>query len=207
MFCPQCGTELPDEANFCTDCGTQIESRAAEPSPRPADDGEPILTVRPVFIPWVTLAKVLPFQLFGTAWGAGFLGGFSMVGLRGLGLSFPTWAPFVFWGALAFVGIPLVAYLLKKHTYEFTEYNFYRDRLEYTEGYLQAEDKRVRYDNVVEASMKRGIIQKRYGLGTITLKTPGTTYSRDTFTSSGIKLADIPEPEKVYDTIQDIAGV
>ena len=113
MFCPQCGTELPDDAQFCTDCGAQIESEAAEQSPPPEGDDEPILTVRPVFIPWLTLAKVVPIQLFGTAWGAGFLGGVTMFGLEAVGLDLPTAAPFVFWGALAFFGIPLVAYLLK----------------------------------------------------------------------------------------------
>ena len=65
----------------------------------------------------------------------------------------------------------------------------------------------MRYDNIVEASMKRGILQKRYGLGTIQLTTPGGGQSNNDFSSSGIKIADIPNPQEVYETIQDVAGV
>lgn len=207
MFCPNCGTELPDDASFCTDCGSQLQA-AQEQQPAQPDDGEPVLTVKPVFIPWLTVAQILPIQIFLTIWAGGFLGGFSLAGIKLLDLNIPSWAPFVFWGGLVFVSLPFLGYLIRKHTYDLTEYTFYRDRLEYKEGFLEAESKRVRYDNVVEASMKRGIIQKRYNLGTIHLKTPGGGGGDDnTGRSSGIKLANIPEPERVYETIQDLAGV
>ena len=35
MFCPKCGTRLPDEAAFCTNCGAQLAAfRPAAPAPQ-----------------------------------------------------------------------------------------------------------------------------------------------------------------------------
>ena len=165
MYCPDCGTEVPDDARFCTQCGSELAAASTQaPQPEP-DTGEPLLTVKPVFLPKLTLAQLLPFQLFGTAWAAGFLGGFSMAGIGALKLNIPTYAPFVFWGVLAFIGIPALGYFVKKRTYEQTEYRFYRDRLEYTEGFMEAQDKRIKYENVMQTSMKRGVFQKMYKIG------------------------------------------
>ncbi|MDR2672743.1 MAG: zinc ribbon domain-containing protein [Coriobacteriales bacterium] len=30
MFCPNCGTQLPDTATFCGNCGTQLQAQAAQ---------------------------------------------------------------------------------------------------------------------------------------------------------------------------------
>jgi len=207
MFCPNCGTELPDDANFCTECGSQIQA-AEQQSAAKTETGEPLFTVKPVFIPGLTILQLLPFQFFGTAWLAGFLGVPAVILIQVLDFNVPMWAPFVIGGAIGFFGIPLIGYKLMKRTYELTEYTFYPDRLEYTEGYLQAHDKRVRYDNVVEASMKRGIFQKKYDLGTIYLKTPGGGGTGSSSSSwSGIKISNIPDPEEVYKGIQEVAGV
>lgn len=32
MYCPACGTEVPDEANFCDACGQALDNPAAQPS-------------------------------------------------------------------------------------------------------------------------------------------------------------------------------
>ena len=36
MFCPRCGSRIPDGAKFCASCGTQLGERAAAPVPAPA---------------------------------------------------------------------------------------------------------------------------------------------------------------------------
>lgn len=38
MHCPQCATELPDDARFCGACGTNIEQHAASEGPAPAPE-------------------------------------------------------------------------------------------------------------------------------------------------------------------------
>lgn len=204
MFCSQCGQQLPQNAKFCASCGTAVDGGGQRVAQEP-DTREPVLTVRPQFIPWVTIAAIIPLQIFFTLWGGGFFGGFSMVGLQVLDLPIPPWAPFVFFGALFFFGIPIIAYTAKKRTYDQTEYRFYKDRLEYAEGFWTAEDKTVRYDKITETALRRGVVQKKYGLGTIFLATPATGFQQGKSTS-GIKIVDIEEPEKVYGLVQKLVG-
>lgn len=39
MFCPNCGSEIPDSAQFCASCGTRLEARRV---PEPTDDRDPL---------------------------------------------------------------------------------------------------------------------------------------------------------------------
>ncbi|MDD3116891.1 MAG: hypothetical protein PHO45_05935, partial [Victivallaceae bacterium] len=110
------------------------------------DDGKPLFILRPHFIGWVTILSVLPIQLFMTVWGAGFFGGFSLLAIKSLGLSLPPVLAFYFFGGLFFFGIPIFAYSTKKRTYRQVEYKFFRDRLEYAEGFWTAENKTVKYE-------------------------------------------------------------
>ncbi len=40
MFCPECGTEMPDDARFCGECGTSVAPAAGGATP-PAGNGAP----------------------------------------------------------------------------------------------------------------------------------------------------------------------
>lgn len=52
MFCPNCGTQLPDDAKFCGSCGTNLASMGAgAPSVVPAADPAPALTPNPAPAP------------------------------------------------------------------------------------------------------------------------------------------------------------
>jgi uncharacterized membrane protein YdbT with pleckstrin-like domain len=202
MFCRECGTNIENDAKFCSNCGTATSS--TESVKKPAyDTGLPIITARPMFIPWVTIASVIPIQIFMTVWAGGFFGGFSMFGIEALGLSIPTWFPFVFFGGLAFFGIPLLTFYAKKRTYEKTEYKIYSDRLEFAEGFWTVENKTVKFKNVTEANLRRGVIQKNYGLGTVALSTPATGFQQGR-ARSGIRISDIQNPEHVYNKILEL---
>ena len=104
-----------------------------------------------------------------------------------------------------FLGVPLIAYLAGKLTYAKTEYRFYKDRLEYAEGFWTIENKTIRYDRIVEVSMRRGVIQKAYNLGTIFLATPAGAPGGKT--ASGIQVKDIENPEDVYAALQKLIGI
>lgn len=233
MFCSRCGEKIEDDARFCSHCGAAVsgpvvsgapvsggrtsgmrvsgayDSRESESAPGPdlrrPDTGEPLFVVRPRFLGWVTALSVLPIQFFMTVWGAGFFGGFGLFAVQVLGLRVPPWFTFALFGVVFFLGVPIVVYTAKKRTYARTEYRFFRNRLEYAEGFWTAVNKTIQYDRITETVMRRGIIQKRYGLGTIFLATPATGY-RQGRAASGIRLLDIEEPERVYDTVQRLIG-
>ena len=205
MFCKECGKQISDDGKFCPNCGTAQTVDESRPRSQEADTGKPLLTLRPVFVPWVTILSVLPIQLFLTVWGAGFGGGFSMFAVKTLDLPLPTWATFVFFGCLFFFGVPFVAYTAKKRTYAKTEYRFYKNRFEYAEGFWTLENKTIKYNKVTETSMRRGIIQRKYGLGTIFLATPATGFQQGR-AMSGIRIADIENVEEVYAAVQKLVG-
>jgi hypothetical protein len=103
-------------------------------SPADTDRGRAMkFSLKPVFIGWITLLVQLPLQLFFTVWCGGFFGGMG----KSLGIfAGDSQAPFIFFGALAFFGVPLVAYIGKKLNYARTEYSFSGDQIDFEEGFF-----------------------------------------------------------------------
>ena len=166
-------------------------------------------SLKPVFVGWITLLYLLPFQLFFTVWAALFFGGMG----KSFGI-FPqdSSTPGVVIGALAFFGIPLVVYVGKKFNYARTEYNFFDDHLEFEEGFFTVNKKLIKYKDVKEVTLRKGFLQQIYGLGTIYLATlaTGSTGSYSPFyalgfgnvSASGIGVRDVPNPDEAYEKIK-----
>ena len=121
-----------------------------------------MFSVRPVFIGWIVLLYQLPLQLFFTIWSALFFGGI-MGSLHILPRN--SWAPFVVFGGFAFVAVPLVAYLGKKLNCARTEYKFLKDRLEFQQGFFYINEKVIRFKDIKEVTLRKGIFQRMYDLG------------------------------------------
>ncbi|UCG59958.1 MAG: PH domain-containing protein [Phycisphaerales bacterium] len=215
MYCIECGTETSSETKFCPQCGTaqsagHVSTATAVKEPEPAqvvDSSEPLLVTRPVFVPWVVVAGIVPIQIFMTIWGGGFFGGFSMFAVKALGLNLPAWFTFVFFGAVFFFGLPLLAYVASKRTCAETEYRFYRDRLEYAEGFWTAEQKSIKYSDVKEVHLRRGVVQRKYGLGTIQLSTASASaMSGSNRSFSGIRVHNVPDAEQIYGQVKELIG-
>jgi uncharacterized membrane protein YdbT with pleckstrin-like domain len=179
--------------------------------------GEQIFSVRPVFIGWITFVMQLPFQLFFTVWAALFFGGMTQalpVFTRG------SEAPFIIFGALAFFAVPAVAYLGKKLNYSRTEYRFFSDRLEFEEGFFSINEKTIRYQDVKEVTLHKGVFQRIYGLGTIYLATiatgtspwgygsgsfnPFNAFGFGNISASGVSVRDIADPDQMFDKIRQL---
>ena len=170
---------------------------------------EAVFTVRPVFIGWITLLVQLPLQLFFTIWAGAFFGGMiQATGLRG------SQAPFIIFGAMAFFGVPIVSYFGKKLNYGRTEYRFYTDRLEFEEGFFSINKKVIRFRDIKEVTLRKGIFQRIYGLGTIYLATlaTGSGQSFSPFVAlgfgnvsgSGISVRDTADPDQTFDRIRQL---
>ena len=64
MFCPNCGTSLPDGTRFCPNCGTSLEQpqgQAAQPV-EPVQTVDPVQPVQPVPVQPVQGAYQQPYQ-------------------------------------------------------------------------------------------------------------------------------------------------
>jgi membrane protein YdbS with pleckstrin-like domain len=167
------------------------------------------LSLRPVFIGWIALFYQLPFQLFLTVWAGGFLGGLtSFLAPRGSHITFAVFA------TLAFVTIPAVAYFGKKLNYSRTEYRFYEDRVEFEEGFFTLNKKVIRYRDVKEITLHKGLFQRIYNLGSVYLATLATGANRNTnvfaalgfgnVSASGVTVRDIKSPDDVYQQIRGL---
>jgi membrane protein YdbS with pleckstrin-like domain len=199
MYCRKCGREMQNDSSFCPGCGTAV----GQPHRDTWESIVPVLALKPVFVPWACLMAILPLHIFMTIWGGGFFGGFSMFAVQALGIDLPPGTTFVFFGAVFFFAVPTLAYTAQKKTYAKTEYRFYQTKLDYYEGFFTTEEKTIDYKNITEVNLVRGIIQKKYGLGTVVLSTPATGFVRGT-ARSGIRIQDIPNADRVYRQVKDL---
>jgi uncharacterized membrane protein YdbT with pleckstrin-like domain len=171
--------------------------------------GREMFSVRPVFIGWIAFLMQLPLQLFFTFWAGGFFGGMTQSFVpfaRGTPLAF------IFFGGLAFFGVPIVALFGKKLNCSRTEYHFFADRLEFEEGFFSINKKVINFRNVKEVTLRKGVLQRLYGLGTIYLATlaTGSTPRSNPFvalgfgnvSASGINVRDVREPDQMYERIR-----
>jgi uncharacterized membrane protein YdbT with pleckstrin-like domain len=170
-------------------------------------------SLKPVFIGWLTIITLIPLQLFFTLWAGLFFGGLASFFLR------TASAPplFMICGSIAFFGIPSVLYTVKKLNYERTEYKFLRDRLEFEEGFFSLNRKVIQLRDVREVTLRKGLLQRLYGLGSIYLATPATgalssanafaTIGFGSVSSSGIIVRDVAEPDAAYAKISDLIEI
>jgi uncharacterized membrane protein YdbT with pleckstrin-like domain len=170
-----------------------------------------MFSVRPVFVGWITLLYQLPFQLFFTLWSGAFFG--SLISSLHV---FPknTFIPFAIFGAIAFLGFPLVAYFGKKLNYARTEYKFSQDRLEFEEGFFNVTEKVIKFREVKEVTLRKNMFQRMYDLGTIYLATDATGSSARTnvfsalgfgnISASGVGVCDIPNPDEIFERVRRV---
>ena len=63
------GGELAASAKFCSGCGTS-SGEVQEPK-QSVNLKNPVIAIRPVFVPWLSVVSVLPLALFFSIWCGG----------------------------------------------------------------------------------------------------------------------------------------
>jgi membrane protein YdbS with pleckstrin-like domain len=164
---------------------------------------------KPVFVGWIALLMQLPLQLFFTVWAGGFFGGFA-----GALLHIRDKTPVIFFASCAFLLIPCVAYFGKRLNYSRTRYSFFEDHLEFEEGFFSRNRKIVRYRDILEVTLREGMLQRVCNLGTIYLATLATgsgprsnpfyALGFGNISASGVGVRDIRDADKVYEKIRTL---
>jgi len=206
MYCSKCGTELPKNVKFCSKCGNSISSPKAQVSNAEPDNGDPTLVLKPRFLGLVSMLSFTAGSSFVVLQSLGsvvIFGGMAIIGvLFSITSSFSGGSLFthssvilgsVIFGVL-FYAVPIYLYYYQlKKTYAKTEYRFFKDRIEYSEGFWTTNEHSIKFDQITNVSMNKNIIQKKYGIGTLHLVTAS---------GQGISIKDVEEPEKVYKVAQ-----
>src|SRR5262249_4036905 len=98
-----------------------------------------------------------------------------------------------------------------------TEYRFFDDRVEFEEGFFTVNRKVIRFRDVREVTLRKGILQRIYGLGSVYLATlaTGSTQRYSPFmalgfgniSARGILVRDVPDPDAGYERIRKLVDV
>ncbi|MEA3306313.1 MAG: PH domain-containing protein [Elusimicrobiota bacterium] len=199
MYCQKCGKEIESDSRFCFSCGAPkggvLQSVNLE---------SPVMKMKPKFIPALALSVIMPINVFLTIWATIFFGGIGMAAFNAVGMGLPDGVTFAIAGVLFFFFFPALVYFVQKKSYSKTEYRFFSDKLEYYEGFFNIEEKSIKYKNVTEVYLRKGVFQKMYGLGTIVFSTPATGTQSVNRSRSGIKVLDIENSDEVYRQIKDL---
>jgi len=209
-YCLECGTELPAEAHFCSQCGALVvvadalgiqdaEQVAAGHQQHQQLQHKPLIVVRPRLVAWIVFARYLPLQINLTVSGAIIFGLIAVLYHTFTGTLEHPFRPFIFFGAFFFISVPSLMYLAYYKTIEATRYEFYRDRIEYYDGFWTVKHRVLYYKHIAEITLRRGLVQRLYGLGSLHFSVPtmGPKYP-------GMLISDIEQPETLYEQIDKL---
>jgi len=202
MYCINCGTALEETVKICSKCnqeviGHEIQHKSAH------TEQKPIAVLKPKLVIWLVIARYFIMQINLTVVGGAFGGVLIFFHQLYLGSPNITWQPFFYSALFFFLAVPIAAIFIYKRTYDLTRYVFYPDHVEYYEGFWQVNRKIVNYKSISEVDLRKSMVQRLYGLGSVYVLVPSLSGK-----FSGIIIADIKHPEKVYQFLQkSVRGV
>lgn len=181
-----------------------------------------MLTCRPRFVLWTAVLRQLPLQLFLTVWAGLFFGGFlsffgtvaAMTRTRGDpgAIIAAMFAGPALIGVLAFFAVPVVTVGAKYLNYRNTSYRIDDRYIGVEEGFFTVQSKRVLLEDVREVSLRRGILQRMSGVGSVYLASRATgggwswsgspMLGATSVSGSGVMLMDLPDWQEVYEAMQ-----
>jgi len=201
MFCKNCGTEMSDTARFCPKCGND---RVGEQAQRRevVEDNRIRFQLKPEF-------EVL-YQLLsniGHALVLMFFICFLFTNLYKLWFIYPS-------TLLITIGIMVVYVVGKmifgKMQYDDLEYNFYATKVEYKDGFINKEEKELKYKYIREVTMSQNLLERFCGIGTIRIFTNASSggYSGRNHSSmkgrNGLYIHCVDNVQEQYRIIKEI---
>ncbi len=203
MFCKNCGTEVSEEARFCPKCGTEISGEKIQKNNEIKEDGTVKFQLKPKFnwgYKFITVgALTLLWVIIIAFWLSE-----SLVELL---ILFPTLPQIV----IAIVAIYIVIKLIfEKLQYDALEYNFYTTKVEYKDGFLNKEEKELKYKYIREVTMSQNILERIFNIGTIRIFTnasSGTTYNskhNNMYGKNGLGIHCIKNVKEQYQKVKEL---
>ncbi|MFX0209265.1 MAG: PH domain-containing protein [Candidatus Hodarchaeota archaeon] len=171
---------------------------------------EPLVVLKPKFLSFIALLKSLPVGIF-----LGIFGGIGVLMVTLIAGGQPTSGGTVdstttmmfTVGAIGFFLLGIILSIWYRNTaISHIEYRIFLNRIEYFEGLFTVEQKTVRFVDVTEIYLRKGVLQKRYNLGSIFLMTKGLMVPVIGMRGGlgGMILRDIENPDAVYQQLKQL---
>lgn len=219
MFCRKCGEPLDENAKFCSKCGTSTntQNEIAEENvngetvkeTKKIDNDVVKYVLKPTFNYGYKICSILGGVLI-------FILVFAIAMLEEIDLIMEMVFETEFMQATIIVVIAvviiytLIKLLFEKKQYDKLEYNFYNNKLEYVDGFINKEEKELKYKNVREVTMTQSIVERMFGLGTIRIFTNASSggYGRDNHGNmnarNGIVIHCVKDVRENYKKVKEI---
>ena len=105
----------------------------------------------------------------------------------------------------------IIKMIFEKIQYDHYEYNFYNTKVEYIDGFLNKEEKELKYKYVREVTMNQNIIERLFKLGTIRIFTNASSGYNSAYggnnsmrNRNGIYIHCVTNVKEKYETIKEI---
>lgn len=196
MFCRNCGAEMNDSAKFCSKCGNQ-RIGAEESANKIVEDNNIKFSLKPEFN--------MLYQILSAIWSG-------IIVLFFIGY-FITGIPLLIYFPIIPIGFLLIYVVMKlifgKMQYDNLQYNFYTTKVEYVDGFLNKEQKELKYKYVREVTMSQSILERICNIGTIKVFTNASSgYGSGSHNSmkgrNGLYIHCVENVQEQYKTIKQI---
>jgi len=214
MFCRKCGEPLDENAKFCAKCGSATSEEVTE-QVKPAKEEKKVdnsvikYTLKPTFNYGYKICSILGTTLLFVL----------LIGLYFLEEIELAWAYSTLTGELKIVPVIIIVAIIiyiciklifDKKQYERLEYNFYHNKLEYIDGFINKEQKELKYKNIREVTMSQNIIERIFKIGTIKIFTNassgvyGGSNHRNMNAKNGIVVHCVTDVKEKYQKVKQI---
>lgn len=202
MFCKNCGTEMNDTARFCPKCGYDRMGDGTPTKREIVEDNRIRFQLKPEFnLPYkivTVLGRALLYMFIICFW---------FTSLWELWAIYPVTFLITIGIMLLYIVIKLI---LDKKQYDDLEYNFYATKVEYKDGFINKEEKELKYKYVREVSMHQNVLERMFDIGTIRIFTNASSgYTNSGSHSSmrgrnGIYIHCVEDVQQQYQTVKQI---
>ena len=194
MFCKNCGSELADDAKFCNKCGASINGEE-KPKEKKVEDKTVQYQIKPSFkwgyklITNCAYALLVILIIFGYSLGEALD-------------EVPGFVGMIFGIAAVII---LIKLFFENLQYKNLEYNFYNTKVQYKDGFLNKEEKELKYKYIREATMHQNILERAFKIGTIRLFTNASSgYGRNGNTMNGINIHCVENVNEQFKKIREL---
>lgn len=214
MFCKNCGTEISEQTKFCPKCGNAVMNNK-ESQISKKEDNLLRLSFKPKFN---LLYKIL--TIIGTGAIFFLVVVFPFIGQYGETMSeinqtagYEVYSKGNSAGVvmlIVFILYLFISLIVSKMQYDNIRYDFYGNRVEYIDGFLNRERKELKYKYVREVTMSQNVLERLCGIGTIKISTNAFSGSNSTRSHNsmrgmnGIFIHCVEDVEEQYKIIKQI---